>query len=126
MNERPTPRTDAARVFASGRVDKHWIEVRDCRTLERELDELRDRYNADTLALRAERDEARHKLDICMAANSDVKRIAAERDALRDALRVRIDQARVPGSDDPCGLCGRYIGHNETCRHAATEREVMQ
>jgi hypothetical protein len=33
-----------------------------------------------------ERDEARHKLELCMAANSDVARIAKERDEARELL----------------------------------------
>jgi hypothetical protein len=35
--------------------------------------------------LERERDEARHKLELCMAANSDVARIAKERDEAREA-----------------------------------------
>ena len=41
--------------------------------------------------LRRQRDEARHKLELCMAANSDVARIAKERDEARterDSLQV--------------------------------------
>jgi hypothetical protein len=34
--------------------------------------------------LKQERDEARHKLELCMAANSDVARIAKERDEARE------------------------------------------
>jgi hypothetical protein len=34
--------------------------------------------------LERERDEARHKLELCMAANSDVARIAKERDEARE------------------------------------------
>jgi hypothetical protein len=34
--------------------------------------------------LKRERDEARHKLELCMAANSDVARIAKERDEARE------------------------------------------
>jgi hypothetical protein len=37
--------------------------------------------------LERERDEARHKLELCMAANSDVARIAKERDEARKHLR---------------------------------------
>jgi len=38
--------------------------------------------------LRRERDEARHKLELCMAANSDVARIAKERDEAREAFKI--------------------------------------
>jgi len=38
--------------------------------------------------LERERDEARHKLELCMAANSDVARIAKERDEARTELEM--------------------------------------
>jgi multidrug resistance efflux pump len=62
MSDRPTPETDAAQ-FGTGRVS-----VEFAKRLERE------------------RDEARHKLELCMAANSDVARIAKERDEAREQL----------------------------------------
>jgi hypothetical protein len=37
--------------------------------------------------LERERDEARHKLELCMAANSDVARIAKERDEARELAK---------------------------------------
>jgi hypothetical protein len=39
-----------------------------------------DRLEVDANRFERERDEARHKLELCMAANSDVARIAKERD----------------------------------------------
>ena len=39
-----------------------------------------DRLEVDAKRFVRERDEARHKLELCMAANSDVARIAKERD----------------------------------------------
>jgi hypothetical protein len=38
--------------------------------------------------LERERDEARHKLELCMAANSDVARIAKERDEAQAELEM--------------------------------------
>jgi hypothetical protein len=55
MNNRPTPETDAF----SGKLED-WINFAE--------------------KLERERDEALHKLELCMAANSDVARIARERD----------------------------------------------
>jgi hypothetical protein len=45
-----------------------------------------DRLEVDAKRFVRERDEARHKLELCMAANSDVARIAKERDEARDQL----------------------------------------
>jgi hypothetical protein len=46
--------------------------------------------------LKRERDEARHKLELCMAANSDVARIAKERDeALEHAARYRLEANKL-------------------------------
>ena len=45
-----------------------------------------DRLEVDAKRFVRERDEARHKLELCMAANSDVARIAKERDEARDDL----------------------------------------
>ena len=51
-----------------------------------------------------------------------LRKVIAENAALRDALRVRRDRA--------CGACGAAMlsgcDHVESCRHYATEREVMQ
>jgi hypothetical protein len=46
-----------------------------------------DRLEVDAKRFVRERDEARHKLELCMAANSDVARIAKERDEARKHLR---------------------------------------
>jgi hypothetical protein len=43
-----------------------------------------DRLEIDANRFERERDEARHKLELCMAANSDVARIAKERDEARE------------------------------------------
>jgi chromosome segregation ATPase len=43
-----------------------------------------DRLEVDAKRFVRERDEARHKLELCMAANSDVARIAKERDEARE------------------------------------------
>jgi hypothetical protein len=48
--------------------------------------------------LERERDEARHKLELCMAANSDVARIAKERNEAREALS-KIDEIFCDGED---------------------------
>ena len=103
MNDRPTPETLAVwRETLDTGGSWHIKPFAHACKLERERNEMRELYDLDTQTLRAERDE------------------------VRDALRVRIEQARIAGSDDPCGLCGRYIGHAKTCRHYQTEKEVMK
>jgi hypothetical protein len=65
---RDTPETKAFKTRIRGiDGDKHWVPAGFAEILERE------------------RDEARHKLELCMAANSDVARIAKERDEAREA-----------------------------------------
>jgi hypothetical protein len=43
-------------------------------------------------------DEARHKLELCMAANSDVARIAKKRDEALQAL-MKIEDLFIDGTD---------------------------
>lgn len=67
MNNRPTPETEACMEFFGFTDDPEhggasYVNYEFAAKLERE------------------RDEARHKLELCMAANSDVARIAKERD----------------------------------------------
>ena len=71
--------------------------------------------------LERERNELRHKLELCMAANSDVERIAMERNALADALRVRITKRC-----DSCAYIVRGFVHGPTCPHYKTEQKVTQ
>ena len=59
------------------------------------------------LRVKEERDEARHKLELCMAANSDVARIAKERDEareqnakLREIAESAIDWLNLGNPDD--------------------------
>jgi hypothetical protein len=84
MNNKPTPRTDA--VMQDPLRDGNDLPEL-ARQLENELSE----------ALR-ERDEARHKLELCMAANSDVARIAKERDEALQAL-MKIEDLFIDGTD---------------------------
>ena len=49
-----------------------------------------DRLEIDAGRFERERDEARHKLELCMAANSDVARIAKERDEALDQVKELI------------------------------------
>jgi hypothetical protein len=49
-----------------------------------------DRLEVDAKRFVRERDEARHKLELCMAANSDVGRIAKERDEALDQVKELI------------------------------------
>ena len=66
---------DEAREKAASWI-REWRELRELwRTLDRAVNNLM-----------RERDEARHKLELCMAANSDVARIAKERDEAREEL----------------------------------------
>jgi hypothetical protein len=61
--------------------------------LERVTDDWYDRYDrleVDACRFVRERDEARHKLELCMAANSDVARIAKERDEAREQIEELI------------------------------------
>jgi regulator of replication initiation timing len=61
--------------------------------LERVTDDWYDRYDrleVDACRFVRERDEARHKLELCMAANSDVARIAKERDEALDQVKELI------------------------------------
>lgn len=50
---------------------------------------------SDYLSLERERDEARHKLELCMAANSDVARIAKERDEWRKKFELSVDAVEI-------------------------------
>jgi DNA repair ATPase RecN len=49
-----------------------------------------DRLEVDANRFERERDEARHKLELCMAANSDVARIAKERNEALDQVKELI------------------------------------
>jgi len=51
-----------------------------------------DRLEVDAKRFERERDEARHKLELCMAANSDVARIAKERDEARELHRKALSE----------------------------------
>jgi hypothetical protein len=94
-----TPETDAAWACFKGYTEP-LQDVKDLsRKLERERDEAREdlkfrrgfyRVQVQYLeAAKRERDEARHKLELCMAANSDVARIAKERDeARKDTIQL--------------------------------------
>ena len=113
MNDRPTPETK--QLFTDLRAGYHispaTIDLQEAedfaRKLERERDAVRELYTLDTQYLRAERDEARE-----------------QNAALRDALRVRIEQDGVDAV--PCPDCRYWPDHAPTCRHYQTEREVMQ
>jgi|688.fasta_scaffold139738_3 hypothetical protein len=67
-----------------------WIERNhpdgfvDSLTFSQNLERVGDRWYDRLHRLERERDEARHKLELCMAANSDVARIAKERDEARE------------------------------------------
>jgi hypothetical protein len=54
----------------------------------------------DKRALQRERDEARHKLELCMAANSDVARIAKERDEAKAIAKEAITGLYTLGDYD--------------------------
>lgn len=97
MNERPTPRTDKLEWATEYCENVVYSDV--ARTLEHELAELKELYDLDTQFLRA------------------------ERDALRDALRVRISEYFCPDCKSEMEDGGQ---HCTACRHAATEREVTQ
>jgi len=49
-----------------------------------------DRLEVDAKRFVRERDEARHKIELCMAANSDVARIAKERNEALDQVKELI------------------------------------
>ena len=53
----------------------------------------------------------------------DMVAMERERNALADALRVRIKQAEY---DIPCMVCGFLNRHIETCRHYETEKKLIQ
>jgi hypothetical protein len=90
MSERPTPETDAA--ISDG------VEMLTNQSDSTALyQKLCDAF-CEIQGLRRERDEARHKLELCMAANSDVARIAKERDEARDAL-MQIEDLFIDGTD---------------------------
>lgn len=87
------------------RITENWydrldrLEI-DANRFERERDEAREAlefrrelYKVQEQCLetaRRERDEARHKLELCMAANSDVARIAKERNEALDQVKELI------------------------------------
>ena len=54
--------------------------------------------------------------------NADfARKLERERNALADALRVRIDYRKCPD----CGGEFGWTGHNRKCRHHKTEQEVI-
>jgi hypothetical protein len=96
-------RDDARELLASEKATRNAIIAKGIET-ERQLaearaicEELVTDSNAVTLAatvvrLERERDEALHKLEIAMAANSDVERIAKERNDAQKAFAIATDQ----------------------------------
>ena len=60
--------------------------------------------------------------ELLVSAMIKIKELKEANQALRDALRVRIDYKECPD----CGGEFGQTGHAETCRHYATEHEVMQ
>jgi hypothetical protein len=91
-----TPETDAAWAVESGNGLNEVKEI--SRKLERE------------------RDEARHKLELCMAANSDVARIAKERDEAREALK-----AFQPLEYHDCSFYKDIMGNCIICKNKETK-----
>jgi uncharacterized membrane protein YcaP (DUF421 family) len=86
-----TPETEAAVIASNGQWS--FLLKATCERLERE------------------RDEARHKLELCMAANSDVARIAKERDEAREQIKEliyiaerAIDLAEIDYENDKFGV----------------------
>jgi DNA repair ATPase RecN len=70
-----------------------------------------DRLEVDANRFERERDEARHKLELCMAANSDVARIAKERNEALDQVKElmyiaerAIDLAEIDFENDKFGV----------------------
>jgi hypothetical protein len=63
-----------------------------------EIQELASQLENELSEALRERDEARHKLELCMAANSDVARIAKERDEALQAL-MKIEDLFIDGTD---------------------------
>ena len=139
MNERKTPETDARLLTVAQRVYPNYIRemvyADVARQLERERDELRELYALDTQCLRAERDEARYaETDEWRALRKDrdglqmqVDNLRQQNAELRDALRVRIGFGVSFDDAIPCPDCCIFTGpHDETCRHYATEKAVMQ
>jgi hypothetical protein len=73
--------SDVARI-AKERDEAHSI-------LEQVTDRL-EQATIELIKLQSQRDEARHKLELCMAANSDVARIAKERNEALDQVKELI------------------------------------
>ena len=120
-----TPETDAAIVVLINEDSCCGIEVKNEDTGEYVDEELVPVSVCQNLEI--ERNELRHKLEICMAANSDVERIAMERtdvererNALADALRVRL-----LGICPDCGYLLDIEKHIETCVHYETEKKLL-
>jgi hypothetical protein len=73
-----TPETDALwREMTTGNYQPSWWVA---------AERMRDHAKQ----MERERDEARHKLELCMAANSDVARIAKERNEALDQVKELI------------------------------------
>jgi len=92
-------RDEARELLASEKITrdhviKRGIEMQKERDEAREaLEFRRELYKVQEQCLetaRRERDEARHKLELCMAANSDVARIAKERNEALDQVKELI------------------------------------
>jgi len=103
MND--TPETDAGWACFKGYMEP----LQDVQHLSRKLER--------------ERDEARHKLELCMAANSDVARIAKERDEareqnakLRDIAERAIEEME---GGDPVGTSDAYRAELDKIKEGA-------
>jgi hypothetical protein len=110
MPDAPAPETDAAlRRGACG--DPYFA-----RRLERERDEARAELRRC------------HNEYICTAHDraAEMEAIRGENQALRDALRVRIDKAYRFCPECDALLDISSDSHYATCRHHATEQAVMQ
>jgi hypothetical protein len=88
-------RDELAALLAAEKATRNSIIEKGVKT-ERERDEVNSELNKkyveydqlfdEAEKIKIERDEARHKLELCMAANSDVARIAKERDEARTTI----------------------------------------
>ena len=100
-------RDELTALLAAEKATRNSIIEKGVKT-ERERDEVNSELNKkyveydqlfdEAEKIKIERDEARHKLELCMAANSDVARIAKERDEAREAL-MQIEDLFIDGTD---------------------------
>ena len=133
MNDTPETiqaiRRASVKTSVHGHMDTDCVYAKDMAAMERERDQLRQEAEELRGCLQTVRDEVFGSAPIESAMQniaaivSGIDDLRKEYWAMRDALRVRIEQAEY---DIPCMACGFLNRNAETCRHYETEKKVMK